>query len=101
MWKKCIIEGKAQQMQSRPLVQQALAKCNDARSDVLDSMAYQLGVDGLLLFKNMLTAVAAEDYDRTANAMLNSLWARQTTGRARRHAEVMHSSNDDVYRGLL
>ncbi len=41
-------------MQSPPLLQQALAKCNDARSDVLFSMAYQLGVDGLSLFKNKL-----------------------------------------------
>lgn len=101
VWKKCIIEGKALQMQGLPLLQQALAKCNDARSDVLYSMAYQLGVDGLSLFKNMLTAVASEDYDSAANSMLNSLWARQTPGRARRHAEVMRSGTYDVYRGLL
>jgi lysozyme len=101
VWKQCILEGKAQDMQSRKLVSEAMAKCNDARTDVLLSMAYQLGVEGVLQFKNMLSALASEKFDDAANAMLNSLWARQTPGRARRHAEVMRSGTYDVYRGLL
>lgn len=101
VWKQCILEGKVQDMQSRKLVSDAMAKCNDARTDVLLSMAYQLGVEGVLQFKNMLSAVASEKFDDAANAMLNSLWARQTPGRARRHAEVMRSGTYDVYRGLL
>jgi len=83
------------------LVQQALSQCNEARSDVLISMAYQMGVDGLALFRGMLTAVTQRDFDAAANAMLDSLWARQTAGRARRHAEVMRTGTYDIYRGLL
>ncbi|WP_130834151.1 glycoside hydrolase family protein [[Erwinia] mediterraneensis] len=100
-WKQCILQGKAQEMQVRPIISRALAKCNDARADVLYSMAYQLGVEGLAQFKDMLNMIAQEDFDAAANAMLNSLWARQTPGRARRHAEVMRSGTYDIYRGLL
>ena len=81
VWKQCIVEGKVQEMQQRALVQQALSQCNEARSDVLISMAYQMGVDGLALFRGMLTAVTQRDFDAAANAMLDSLWARQTRAR--------------------
>ncbi|EJL91227.1 hypothetical protein HS962_13980 [Pantoea sp. BIGb0393] len=101
VWKQCIVEGKVLQMHQRALVQQALAKCNEARSDVLISMGYQLGVDGLAMFRGMLTSITQGDFDAAANAMLDSLWARQTSGRARRHAEVMRSGTYDIYRGLL
>ncbi|MDE1189457.1 MAG: glycoside hydrolase family protein [Pantoea sp.] len=100
-WKQLIVEGKAQQMHSRAALQQALSQCNEARCDVLYSMAYQLGVEGLALFRNMLTAITQNDFDAAADAMLNSLWASQTPGRARRHAEVMRSGTYDIYRGLL
>lgn len=101
VWKQCIVEKKVQEMQQRELIRQALLKCNDARSDVLISMAYQMGVDGLALFRGMLTSVTQGDFDAAANAMLDSLWARQTAGRARRHAEAMRSGTYDIYRGLL
>lgn len=100
-WKQCILEGKAREMQTRPAISQALAKCNGARSDVLYSMAYQLGVDGLAQFKDTLSMIAQENFNAAADGMLNSLWARQTPGRARRHAEVMRTGTYDVYRGLL
>ncbi|WP_442797892.1 glycoside hydrolase family protein [Pantoea vagans] len=101
VWKQCILENKVQEMQGRDLLRNALAKCNDARTDVLLSMAYQLGVEGVMQFKNMLTAIAAEQFSEAADAMMNSLWARQTPGRARRHAEMMRSGTYAVYRGLL
>ena len=101
VWKQCIVENKLQEMQARPAIALALQQCNSARSDVLCSMAYQLGVDGLSLFKDMLGAIARADFSDAANAMLNSLWAHQTPGRARRHAEVIRSGTWDVYRGLL
>jgi lysozyme len=101
VWKQCILENKIQEMQGRELLRNALAKCNDARTDVLLSMAYQLGVEGVLQFKNMLSAIVAEQFNDAADAMMNSLWARQTPGRARRHAEMMRSGTYVVYRGLL
>lgn len=62
-----------------------------ARRGVLLSMAFQMGVDGLLGFKNTLAMVKGGDYTGAAKGMLNSLWARQTPERAGRMAEQMKS----------
>ena len=62
---------------------------NDARRGVLLSMAFQMGVDGLLGFKNTLAMVRAGDYDGAASGMLYSLWAKQTPERAQRMSEQM------------
>ncbi|EHU01876.1 hypothetical protein CKS_0330 [Pantoea stewartii subsp. stewartii DC283] len=55
VWKQCILENKITDMQSRAPIKLALEKCNEARTDVLMSMAYQLGVDGILQFKTCST----------------------------------------------
>ena len=64
---------------------------NDARQSVLMNMAYQMGVRGLLGFKIMLGAYRGKDYSTAADEMLNSRWAKQTPGRAKRLAEQMRS----------
>lgn len=62
---------------------------DDARRGVLLSMAFQMGVDGLLGFKNTLAMIQTGDYAGAAKGMLNSLWAKQTPERAKRMAEQM------------
>lgn len=62
-----------------------------ARLGVLIGMAFQMGVDGLLGFKNTLAMIKAGDYEGAANGMGNSKWARQTPARAKRMAEQMRS----------
>ncbi|WP_444943959.1 glycoside hydrolase family protein [Microbulbifer sp. ZKSA006] len=52
------------------------------RKAVLVNMAFNLGVAGLMGFKNMLAAIAAGDYEQAAEEMLNSLWAKQVGNRA-------------------
>ncbi len=79
VWKQCILENKMTDMQSRAPLKQVLAKCNDARTDVLLSMAYQLGVDGVLQFKNMLSAIAREHFTEAGDAMLTLCAAVTTT----------------------
>lgn len=64
---------------------------DDARRGVLLSMAFQMGVDGLLGFKNTLAMIQKGDYNGAAAGMLNSLWARQTPERAKRMSEQMKS----------
>ena len=59
------------------------------RRAILLSMAYQMGVSGLLRFKNTLAAIQKGDYAKAAKGMMASLWARQTPGRAKRHANTM------------
>lgn len=62
---------------------------DDVRKGVLINMSFQMGVDGLLGFKNTLAMVERGDYEAAAAGMLNSLWARQTPQRAKRMAEQM------------
>jgi len=64
-------------------------------------MAYQMGVTGLAGFTNTLGMIARGDFAGAAGGMMNSLWARQTPNRARRHAEVMRTGTYDAYRGLI
>lgn len=101
LWKEVFVENTITEMQLRPTIISALKKCNDARRDVLISMAYQMGVPGLAGFKNTLAMIADGNFDGASRGMLNSLWAKQTPDRARRHAEVMRSGNYDIYKGLI
>lgn len=60
------------------------------RQSVLASMAYQMGMGGLIKFRRMLAAVERGDYEAAAREMLDSKWAkRDTPGRAGRLAERM------------
>lgn len=59
------------------------------RQRVLLNMAFNLGVPGLLGFKNTLAAVKAHDWDRAAAGMLASKWAGQVKDRAARLAQMM------------
>lgn len=61
------------------------------REAVLLSMAYQMGVTGLLGFAKMLNALDRRDHVEASSQMLDSRWARQTPARAHRHAEMMRS----------
>jgi len=62
---------------------------DEARQGVLLNMAFQMGTAGLLGFKNTLAMVQRGEYDRASEALLNSLWARQTPNRAKRMSEQM------------
>lgn len=64
---------------------------DDARKGVLLNMAFQMGVDGLLGFKNTLRMVEDGDYMGAARNMLQSKWATQTPQRATRMAEQMRT----------
>ena len=54
---------------------------------VLCNMAFNLGVPGLLSFKNTLGSIERGEYADAAKAMRASLWARQVKGRAERLAD--------------
>lgn len=64
-----------------------------ARQLVLVSMAYQLGIAGLLKFHDTLAAVKRGDWEAAAAGMRASLWARQTPARAERLAEKMRNGS--------
>ena len=62
---------------------------NDARQAVLIGMAFQMGVDGLLKFKNTLNMIKHGNYLEASGSMLKSLWAKQTPSRVARMAKQM------------
>lgn len=64
---------------------------DEARQGVLLNMAYQMGLDGLLKFKNTLTAIKTRQWTLASVGMLDSLWARQTPERAERLATQMRT----------
>jgi lysozyme len=64
---------------------------DEVRSRVLCDMAFNMGVAGLLAFKNTLALIQAKDYAAAADAMLKSRWATQVKGRATRLAAMMRT----------
>lgn len=64
---------------------------DDVRKGVLLNMAFQLGTEGLLGFKNTLAKVESGDYAAAAAMMLQSKWATQTPERAQRLSKQMES----------
>lgn len=59
------------------------------RRAVLAGMAFQMGIAGLLGFRNTLAMMQAGDFSGAARGMLASKWATQTPARARRMAAMM------------
>lgn len=66
-------------------------KLDEARQAVIQGMAFQMGIDGLLGFKNTLKMVESGDYEGAGKGMINSLWAKQTPARAKRMSEQMRT----------
>lgn len=64
-------------------------KLSYERQRVLANMAFNLGIKGLMGFKNTLAHVQAERYQSAAEGMLASKWARQVGQRANRLAAMM------------
>lgn len=64
---------------------------DQARQDCLLNMAFNLGVEGLLSFKNTLSLVQSGQYEKASVEMLKSRWATQVGNRAKRLSEQMRT----------
>ena len=62
---------------------------DEVRKSVLLNLCFNLGISGLLGFKNTLAFVKAGDWERAANNMLVSRWAKQVGRRAIELSELM------------
>lgn len=62
---------------------------DEVRKAVLIDMCFNLGWQGLSKFRFTLGLVEKREYGKASEAMLQSLWAKQVKGRARRLAEMM------------
>jgi lysozyme len=67
------------------------AALDEARRGVLVNMAFQMGVNGLLGFKNTLAAFERKDWPAVAAGMRDSDWHEQTPNRADRLIEQVLS----------
>src|SRR5579875_350719 len=52
------------------------------RQSVIENMAYNMGIGGLLTFRHMIESIKAQDWNGAAKQMLNSEWASQVGNRA-------------------
>lgn len=68
-----------------------ISRLDPVRRGVLVNMAFQMGIAGLLGFKNTLAMIEGGDYQAASKGMLQSLWARQTPARASRLSRQMAS----------
>jgi len=59
------------------------------RKHVIISMAYQLGITGLYEFKHFMWRVKHGYYEAAANAMIDSLWFKQSGLRSRELVKLM------------
>lgn len=88
-----ILEHNAQLAEALPWI----GSLDPVRRRVLQNMAFNLGVGsaatgkGLLGFKNTLEFVRTGQYDKAADGMLASKWARQVGNRAVRLAKQMRT----------
>lgn len=62
---------------------------DEQRRNVLINMTFNMGIDGLLGFKNTLSLIQAKRYEEAAKNMLQSKWAMQVGNRAVYLAKVM------------
>jgi len=66
---------------------------DEVRKSVLLNMCFNMGIKGLLSFKNTLAFIEAGDWERAANNMLVSKWAKQVGSRAIELSELMRKGN--------
>jgi len=64
---------------------------SEKRQLVLASMAFQLGISGLMGFPKFIGALRRGDYEDAAREMGDSLWAKQTPKRVERLTEMMRA----------
>ncbi len=70
------------------------SQLSETRQRVITEMAFNIGFEGVMEFKGMWKAIQDEDWDSAANAMLDSLWAREVGQRAIRLATTMRTGTD-------
>ena len=72
------------------------ARARPVRQRVLLDMAFNLGLGGLLGFKQTLAAIRGGEYERAASMMLQSRWATQVGERAKRLSRMMWSGEQPL-----
>ena len=66
---------------------------SENRQIALINMCFNLGVQGFLNFKDMISALESHDYERAAQEMLDSKWANQVGERTTTLANIVRTGN--------
>lgn len=83
---------------NRSVLNKSYTKMNEARQAALVNMVFQLGLQGVLGFKKMLSCLDSGNYQEAAREALDSRWAKQTPNRAQRVTDVLSTGTFDAYR---
>ncbi|MBB3258243.1 lysozyme [Paraburkholderia bannensis] len=73
---------------------------DEVRQRVIANMAFNMGISGLLTFRNTLTNIKLGYYTAAATGMRASLWARQVGVRSQRLAQAMETGVMPVADGI-
>ncbi len=66
------------------------------KQDILTEMAFQLGINGLMGFKNLLFHARSGDLDGVAQDMIDSKWHSETPARCEEIANLWLNGNSTV-----
>jgi GH24 family phage-related lysozyme (muramidase) len=62
---------------------------NDNRKMAIVDMIFQLGIGGVMAFHNMLSLLKEGRFDMAADALMDSLYAKQTPNRAKKNHDLI------------
>lgn len=90
------LEQRLSNKRQRLMKMQWYVDLNSDRQEIILSMAYQMGIHGVLKFQNMIKAAKAGLFDEMADEALDSKWARSDSPeRALRHSIVLRTGRLD------
>ena len=87
LFKHDLAEHKRELLERWPWV----SSLGPVREAVFVDMAFNLGIGGLAKFRRFIAAAERRDFRAAASEMMDSRWATQVKGRARRLARMMRS----------
>lgn len=65
------------------------------RQEVIWEMAFQMGIEGVSAFKNMIAAIRDQDWNKASQSMLDSAWHSETPSRCSELANLMKNGYID------
>lgn len=86
-----LLRNRVEKLERRLIVLTFWKDLDIVRKTVLISMAFNLGMNGLLKFKNMLRAIEERDFNRAADEIIDSNAAKQLQTRYQRFAKMMRT----------
>lgn len=103
LWSMLLLSQLNEKLMHDDTVGKIYANLSKDRQNVLLSMAYQMGINGLKKFRKMWAALDSHNYEEAEIEALDSVWYRENSpNRARRHALVLKTGNlSDAYGDIL